>query len=63
MPMKNAVQLSELSENIGTTKKAIERDNAGARIIERWEQLVKTTASNVPGKTSIVTQQSSKKVG
>ena len=42
---KNAVRLSELLENIGTTKNDIGRDNAGARIIEGWEQLVKTTAS------------------
>ena len=31
---ENAVQLSELLENIGTTKDDIERDNAGTRIIE-----------------------------
>ena len=42
---KNAVQFSELLENIGTTKNDIERDSAGARILEGWEQLVKTTAS------------------
>ena len=51
---KNAVRLSELLENIGTTKNDIGRDNAGARIIEGWEQLVKTTASRVIGKKLIV---------
>ena len=51
---KNAVQLSELLENIGTTKNDIERDNAEARIIKGWEQLIKTTASKVLGKKLIV---------
>ena len=37
----------DLLENISTTKNDIERDNAGARIIEGWEQLVKTTTSEV----------------
>ena len=41
---KHAVQFSELLENIGTTKNDMERDNARARIIEGWEQMVKTTA-------------------
>ena len=41
-------------ENLGKTKNDIERDNAGARIIEGWEQLVKTTASRVIGKKLIV---------
>ena len=35
---------------VGITKSDIERDNAEARIIEGWEQLVKTTASKVIGK-------------
>ena len=32
-------------ERRGTTKNDIERDSAGARILEGWENLVKTTAS------------------
>ena len=51
---KNAVRLSELLENIGTTKNDIGRDNAGARIIEGWEQLAETTSSSVIGKKLIV---------
>ena len=51
---KNAEQLFELLESKGTTKNDMERDNAGARIIEGWEQLVKTTASSVTGKKLIV---------
>ena len=47
-------------ENIGTTKYDIERDNAGARIIEGWEQLVKTTASKVIGKKLIVCNRAAK---
>ena len=39
---------------MGTTRNDIERDGAGARIIEGWEQLVKTTASKVIGKKLIV---------
>ena len=41
-------------ESIGTTKNNLERDSAGARIIEGWEQLVKTTASKVIGKKLII---------
>ena len=41
-------------EIIGTTRNDIERDDAGARIIEGWEQLVKTTARKVIGKNLIV---------
>ena len=41
-------------ENIGTTKNDIERDSAGARISEGWEQLVKTTARKVTGKMLMV---------
>ena len=51
---KNAEQLFELLESKGTTKNDMERDSAGARIIEGWEQLVKTTASSVTGKKLIV---------
>ena len=52
--VKNAEQLFELLESKGTTKNDMERDSAGARIIEGWEQLVKTTASSVTGKKLIV---------
>ena len=41
-------------KSIGTTKNDMERDTAGARIIEGWEQLVKTTASKGIGKKLIV---------
>ena len=41
-------------ENLGKRKNDIERDNAGARIIEGWEQMVKTTASEVIQKKLIV---------
>ena len=51
---KNAEQFSELLEIIGTTSNDIERDDAGARIIEGWEKLVNTTASKVIGKKLIV---------
>ena len=51
---EHAEQCSELSERTGTTKNDIERDDAGARIIEGWEQLVKTTASKVIEKKLIV---------
>ena len=53
MEKKNAVQFSEPLESMGTTKDDMERDNAGARIIEIWEQLVKTAASKVIGKKLI----------
>ena len=51
---KNAEKFSELLERIGTTENDVERDSAGARIIEGWEQLVKTTASKVIGKKLII---------
>ena len=46
---KSDEQLSELLESVGTTKNDTERDSAGARITEGWEQLVKTTATKVVG--------------
>ena len=46
----HAEQFSELLESVGTTKNDMERDSAGARIIEGLEQLVKTTACKVMGK-------------
>ena len=51
---ENAEQISELLEIIGTTKNDVGRVNAGAMIIERWKQLVKTTASKVIGNKLIV---------
>ena len=58
-------QLSELLEIIGTTTNVIERDNVGARIIEGWEQLVKTTSTEAIGKKVDINsmQQSGKMVG
>ena len=54
---KNAVQFSVLLESIGTTKNDKERDSAGARIIEGWEQLVKTTARRVIGKLIVYSRE------
>ena len=51
---KNAVQFTKLLENIRTAKNDVEGDNAGARIIEGWEQLAETTSSSVIGKKLIV---------
>ena len=41
----NAQRFSELLDSIGTTENDTERDSAGDRIMEGWEQLVKNTAS------------------
>ena len=51
---KNAERFSELLESIGTTENDKERDSAGDRNIEGWEQLVKNTASEVIGKKLIL---------
>ena len=53
---KNAEHFSELLEIIiiGTTRNDIERDDAGARMIEGWEELADTTASKVIGTKLIV---------
>ena len=51
---KNAERFSELFENIGTTENDTERDGAGDRIIEGWEQLVKNTATKVIGKKLMI---------
>ena len=41
-------------ERKGTTRKDTRRDNAGARTIQGWEALVKTTASKiVPGRKEV----------
>lgn len=47
-------QYCELLEIIGAINNDIKRGNAGARIVEGWEQLVKITASKVTGKNLIV---------
>ena len=62
---ENTEQFSELLERLGTTRNGIERGNAGARIIEGWEQLVKTTASKtIPGREEVNSmRQISKMVG
>ena len=57
---KNAVKFSELVKSVGTVDTEMERDRAGAKIIEGWEQLVKTTASKVIGKKLIVCNRSVK---
>ena len=51
---QNSEQLSELLERLGTTRNDIERDDAGARMIEGWEELAETTASKVIGTKLIV---------
>ena len=51
---KNAVKFSKLLKNVGPVDTEMERDRAGAKIIEGWEQLVKNTASKVVGKKLIV---------
>ena len=43
-----------IRDSIRTAKNDVEGDNAGARIIEGWEQLVKTTACKVIEKELIV---------
>ena len=50
----NAERVSELLESIGTTENDTERDSAGDRITEEWEQLVKNTASKVIEKKLII---------
>ena len=52
--IKNAKRFSELLESIGATENDTERDNAGDRIIEGWEQLLKNTANKVIGKNLIM---------
>ena len=47
-------------ESIGTSENHVERDNPGARTIEGWQQLVKTTASNVAGKQLVVCNRTPK---
>ena len=53
MAKEMQIFFSELLASIGTTKKG-ERDDAGARIVEGLEQLVKATASEVIGEKLIV---------
>ena len=47
-------------KSIGTTKKNIERDSGGARIVEGWEQVVKATARNVTGNGLILSNIAAK---
>jgi len=51
---RNALKFSELVKSVGRVDTERERDRAGAKIIEIWEHLVKTTASKVIGKKLIV---------
>ena len=48
--VRNAVKFSELLEEVGTVGTEMERNRAGAKVIEGWEQLVKDTACKVIGK-------------
>ena len=50
---KNAERFSELLESISTSQNDTERDSAGDRIKEGWEQVVNNTASKVIGKKLI----------
>ena len=52
--VRNAVKFSELLEEVGTVGTEMERNRAGAKIIEGWEQLVKDTACKVIGKKLIL---------
>ena len=61
--VRNAVKFSELLEQVGTVGTEMERNPAGAKIIEGWEQLVKDTACKVIGKKLIYMQQGSRMVG
>ena len=60
---ENTEHFSELLEIIGTTRNDIESDDVGDRIIEGWEQLVKTTASKVYGKKLTVCNRAVKSGG
>ena len=51
---KNAVKVSELLERVGVRGTEMERNRAGAKIMEGWEQLVKDTACKVIGKKLIL---------
>ena len=51
--IRNAVKVSELLEQVGAVGTEVERNRAGAKIIEGWEQLVKDTACKVMGKKLI----------
>ena len=51
---RNAVKVSKLLKSVGSVDTEMERDRAGAKIVERWAQLVKSTASKVVGKKLIV---------
>ena len=42
---RNAVEFSEFLKSLSTVDPGIERNRAGAKVIEGWEQLVKITAS------------------
>ena len=58
---KNAERFSELLESICTTKNDKKIDSAGVRIIDGWEQLVKSTASKALGKKLIVCNRAVKR--
>ena len=61
---KNAKRFSELLESIGTTENDTKRDNAGDRIVEGWERLVKNTAGAKSNREKVDNlQQSSRMVG
>ena len=51
---KNAVKFSKMLKSVGPVDTEMERDRAGGKIIEGWEQLVKNTASKVMGKKLII---------
>ena len=51
---KNTVKFSELVKRVGLVDTEMERDRAGAKIIQGCEQLVKTTTSKVVGNKQIV---------
>lgn len=51
---QNTAKLSKLLERVDTLYTEMERDQAGAEIIEGWKQLIGNTASKVISKKLIV---------
>ena len=52
--VRNAVKVSELLQRVGTTSTDMEKNRAGAKVIEGWKQLAKDTACKVIGKKLIL---------
>ena len=50
---ENAMKLSELLERGGSRGTEMDRNRAGAKIMEGWEQLIKDIACKVIGKKNL----------